>query len=228
MLFNRFSERIKAASSGTGFEGIPGGDTGQILVKNSSTDYDYTWISAPGTFTVSEGNYIYFAYSVDDIQINVLEMTATNGGAVPLPPNDSTYYLDGTGSWSIPVAGTSSSPTETRIGFSAATNGATMTVNTTSAISPMTVHTAGPGIYNWDDVWIWAANTDTVSRTISLYFGAHSSIGDQVVGNYDLPPGGAPVLICPGLFIQNSGVIEAYASIADKINLTGYVNRCVV
>jgi hypothetical protein len=103
-----------------------------------------------------------------------------------------------------------------------------MTVNTTSAISPMTVHTAISGVYNWDDVWIWAANTDTVSRTISLYFGAHSSLGDQVVGNYDLPPGGAPVLICPGLFIQNSGVVEAYASIANKINLTGYVNRCVV
>ncbi len=155
-------------------------------------------------------------------------MTATSGGVVPAPPNDSSYFLDGTGTWSIPASGAGPSPTETRIGFSAATNGATMTVNTTSAFSPMTVHTAVSGTTNWDDVWIWAANTDTVSRTISLYFGAHSSIGDQVVGSYDLPPGGAPVLICPGLFLQNSGVVEAYASIANKINLTGYVNRCTV
>jgi len=155
-------------------------------------------------------------------------MTATSGGVVPAPPNDSSYFLDGTGTWSIPASGAGPSPTETRIGFSAATNGATMIVNTTSAISPMTVHTTDPGTTNWDDVWIWAANTDTVSRTISLYFGAHSSIGDQVVGSYDLPPGGAPVLICPGLFLQNSGVVEAYASIANKINLTGYVNRCTV
>ena len=227
MLFNRFSERIKAASAG-GFAGIPGGAAGDILVKVSGTDYDYIWTAAPGTFTISAGNYVYFAYVVDDIQINVAEMTATVGGAVPTPPNDATYYLNGTGAWSIPSSGAAPSPTETRIGFSAATNGATMTVNTTSAISPMTVHTTGPGIYNWDDIWIWAANTDTVSRTISLYFGAHSSLGDQVVGNYDLPPGGAPVLICPGLFLQNSGVVEAYASIANKINLTGYVNRCVV
>ena len=227
MLFNRFSERIKAASAG-GFAGIPGGAAGDILVKVSGTDYDYIWTAAPGTFTISAGNYIYFAYVVDDIQINVAEMTATVGGAVPTPPNDATYYLNGTGAWSIPSSGAAPSPTETRIGFSAATNGATMTVNTTSAFSPMTVHTAGPGVYNWDDIWIWAANTDTVSRTISLYFGAHSSVGDQVVGNYDLPPGGAPVLICPGLFLQNSGVVEAYASIANKINLTGYVNRCVV
>jgi len=227
MLFNRFSERIKAASAG-GFAGIPGGAAGDILVKVSGTDYDYIWTAAPGTFTISAGNYVYFAYVVDDIQINVADMTATVGGAVPTPPNDATYYLNGTGAWSIPSSGAAPSPTETRIGFSAATNGATMTVNTTSAISPMTVHTTGPGIYNWDDIWIWAANTDTVSRTISLYFGAHSSLGDQVVGNYDLPPGGAPVLICPGLFLQNSGVVEAYASIANKINLTGYVNRCVV
>lgn len=227
MLFNRFSERIKAASAG-GFAGIPGGAAGDILVKVSGTDYDYIWTAAPGTFTISAGNYVYFAYVVDDIQINVAEMTATVGGAVPTPPNDATYYLNGTGAWSIPSSGAAPSPTETRIGFSAATNGATMTVDTTSAISPMTVHTAGPGIYNWDDIWIWAANTDTISRTISLYFGAHSSVGDQVVGNYDLPPGGAPVLICPGLILQNSGVVEAYASIANKINLTGYVNRCVV
>lgn len=227
MLFNRFSERIKAASAG-GFAGIPGGAAGDILVKASGTDYDYLWTPAPGTFTISAGNYVYFAYVVDDIQINVAEMTATVGGAVPVPPNDATYYLNGTGVWSIPSSAAAPSPTETRIGFSAATNGATMTVNTTSAISPMTVHTAVSGVYNWDDVWIWAANTDTVSRTISLYFGAHSSLGDQVVGNYDLPPGGAPVLICPGLFLQNSGVVEAYASIANKINLTGYVNRCVV
>jgi len=227
MLFNRFSERIKAAPA-VGFAGIPGGAAGDILVKVSGTDYDYIWTAAPGTFTISAGNYVYFAYVVDDIQINVAEMTATVGGAVPTPPNDATYYLNGTGAWSIPSSGAAPSPTETRIGFSAATNGATMTVNTTSAISPMTVHTTGPGIYNWDDIWIWAANTDTVSRTISLYFGAHSSLGDQVVGNYDLPPGGAPVLICPGLFLQNSGVVEAYASIANKINLTGYVNRCVV
>jgi len=227
MLFNRFSERIKAASSG-GFAGIPGGSTGDILVKSSGTDYDYTWTSAPGTFTISEGNHVYFSYVVDDIQINVAEMTATTGGAVPVPPNDSTYYLDGTGAWTVPATGGTASPTETRIGLSGSTNGATMTVNTTSAISPMIVHTTGPGVYNWDDIWIWAANTDTVSRTISLYFGAHSSIGDQVVGSYDLPPGGAPVLICPGLFLQNSGVVEAYASIANKINLTGYVNRCVV
>ena len=227
MLFNRFSERIKAASAG-GFAGIPGGAAGDILVKVSGTDYDYIWTAAPGTFTISAGNYVYFAYVVDDIQINVAEMTATVGGAVPTPPNDSTYYLNGTGVWSIPSSGAAPSPTETRIGFSAATNGATMTVNTTSAISPMTVHTAGPGIYNWDDIWIWAANTDTVSRTISLYFGAHSSVGDMAIGSYDLPPGGMPVLICPGLFLQNSGVVEAFASIANKINLTGYVNRCVV
>lgn len=227
MLFNRFSERIKVASAG-GFAGIPGGSTGQALVKASGTDYDYVWTSIPGTFTISAGNYVYFAYAADDIQINVDEMTATSGGAVPAPPNDSSYFLDGTGMWSIPASGAGPSPTETRIGFSAATNGATMTVNTTSAISPMTVHTAGPGIYNWDDIWIWAANTDTISRTISLYFGAHSSVGDMAIGSYDLPPGGMPVLICPGLFLRNSGVVEAFASVANKINLTGYVNRCVV
>lgn len=101
MLFNRFSERIKAASA-VGFAGIPGGAAGDILVKVSGTDYDYIWTAAPGTFTISAGNYVYFAYVVDDIQINVAEMTATVGGAVPVPPNDATYYLNGTGAWSIP------------------------------------------------------------------------------------------------------------------------------
>ena len=226
MLFNKFSERLKAGAAG-GFAGIPGGDTGQALIKNSATDYDYIWVTLPGTFTISEGNYIYFAYSVDDIQINVAEMTAMTGGAVPIPPNDPTKYLDGTGAWSVPSSGTSS-PTETRIGLSGSTNGAAISVNTTSAFSPMTVHTAVSGTTNWDDVWIWAANTDTISRTLSIYFGAHSSIGDMLIGNYDIPPGGLPILVCPGLFLQNGRVIEAYASSANKINLTGYVNRCIV
>lgn len=102
MLFNKFSERIKAASGGGGIAGIPGGSTGQVLVKASGTDYDYVWNTIPGTFTISEGNYIYFAYVVDDIQINVEEMTNTSGGVVPVPPDDATYYLNGTGAWSIP------------------------------------------------------------------------------------------------------------------------------
>ena len=227
MLFNKFSERIKAASGG-GIAGIPGGSTGQALVKASGTDYDYVWTSIPGTFTISEGNYVYFAYAADDIQINVDEMTATSGGVVPTPPNDSSYFLDGTGMWSIPASGAGPSPTETRVGLSGSTNGAAFTVSSISAISPMTVHTSISGTTNWDDIWIWAINTYTSSVTLSLYFGGHSSVGDMVVHDYDIPAGGLPILICPGLFIQNSGVVEAYASVANKINLIGYVNRCVV
>lgn len=134
MLFNKFSERIKAASGG-GIAGIPGGSTGQALVKASGTDYDYVWTSIPGTFTISEGNYVYFAYAADDIQINVDEMTATSGGVVPAPPNDSSYFLDGTGMWSIPASGAGPSPTETRVGLSGSTNGAAFTVSSISAIS---------------------------------------------------------------------------------------------
>lgn len=42
-MFNKFSEKLVDASTGGGGSAYPGGSTGQILTKDSATDYDASW-----------------------------------------------------------------------------------------------------------------------------------------------------------------------------------------
>lgn len=76
----------------------------------------------------------------------------------------------------------------------------------------------------WDEVWLWATNTDTVARKLTLELGG-TGAGNLV--EITIPAESGPVLVVPGWTFQNSAALAAFAASANVINLHGYVNRIV-
>lgn len=73
-----------------------------------------------------------------------------------------------------------------------------------------------------DEVWLFATNTDTVDRDITIQFGGTTSPDDHVKHTI---PAGQQILVCSGLLISNSLVVRAFGSAANVIAVHGFVNR---
>lgn len=86
------------------------------------------------------------------------------------------------------------------------------------------IHTAGSGTVNWDDVAVEVTNSDSSARTLTLEFGGVTDPDDLPIRALSIPIGGE----CTPVYrnrIQNSLVIRAFASSANKLLLTVTVNR---
>ena len=92
-----------------------------------------------------------------------------------------------------------------------------------TATAGTTIHTAGSGTTNIDEVWLWAVNSDTITRKLTIEWGGTTAPDDTIT--VDIPPQGGLILVAPGLLIQNSLVIKAFAAAANVVTITGYVNR---
>lgn len=114
--------------------------------------------------------------------------------------------------------------TVTKQKLSASTDGKGILVVATS--SPGTaIHTATASTTDtWDEVWLWATNTDTTSRKLTLELGG-TGAGDQI--EITIPAESGPTLVCPGWIFQNAAALAAFAAATNVINLRGYVNRIV-
>ena len=88
-----------------------------------------------------------------------------------------------------------------------------------------TIHAAGAGVVNLDEIWIWAQNTASEAVKLTLQWGGVAT-GDLI--EITLAAESGLVLIAPGLLLQNSLEIKAFASIASMINVFGFVNRITV
>ena len=84
-----------------------------------------------------------------------------------------------------------------------------------------TVHTAHAT--SIDEIWLWAYNSDTADRTLTIEFGGTTSPDDTITVNIPFKSG--LVLVIPGLTLTNSCVVKAFASAANVVTINGYVNR---
>lgn len=84
-----------------------------------------------------------------------------------------------------------------------------------------TIHTAHAT--SKDELWLWAVNTDTTERKLTLELGGTTSPDDLM--EVKLPPECGFILVCPGLRFTNSVVIKAFASSGNVVNVNGFVNR---
>jgi hypothetical protein len=111
--------------------------------------------------------------------------------------------------------------------LSGSTHGAPVKVAATSIGSGTTVHTAtadateGKG----DQVYLYATNTDTVARTLTVGWGGTTDPDHLVIDAMAIPPNVTVQLPIPGLLLRNSLVVRAAASAADVILVTGFVHR---
>lgn len=89
-----------------------------------------------------------------------------------------------------------------------------------------TIHTATSGTSaadDYDEVYLWAVNSDTTVRKVTIEFGGVTAPDDLIEVFVEAESG--PVLIIPGWVLQNSLVVRAFASTANVVMVTGYVNR---
>jgi hypothetical protein len=106
--------------------------------------------------------------------------------------------------------------------LSGGTNGKNVKVVAT-ATAGTTIHTAVAGTSDMDEVWLYAMNTDSSDRKLTIEYGGTTSPDDLT--EIEIGSEAGWVLVCPGLLLQNSLVIKAFAAAANVVVINGYVNR---
>ena len=114
--------------------------------------------------------------------------------------------------------------TYTRAELSGSTDGRGIKVAAT-ATPGTTIHTAGAvtGDDNYDEIYLWAVNSDTTARKLTLEWGGTTSPDDTIEQTIGAESG--LVMVAPGLNLQNSLVVRAFAATANVVMLFGFVNK---
>lgn len=115
--------------------------------------------------------------------------------------------------------------TFTKNKLSWSTNWKSLKVTGTATWSSITVHTATSWTTNWDEVYLYAENTNTTSVDLTIEFGWTTSPDDTIL--MTLPPKSWPVLVIPWLLLQNSLLVKAFASVANVVTVNGYIHNIV-
>jgi hypothetical protein len=109
--------------------------------------------------------------------------------------------------------------------LSGSTDGLAIKVTGTGTGSTVTVHTAVAGTTAgvFDEIWLYANNTSSSAVKLTIEWGTATAAD----GNIELTIAAEAglVLVIPGLILQNTKVVKAFAATADVILLTGYVNQ---
>lgn len=112
--------------------------------------------------------------------------------------------------------------TYTKVLLSGSTNGKQIKVVATATAGTL-IHTAVTGTSDLDEVWLYAVNSDTTARKLTIEYGGVASPDDLI--ELAIAPEEGYVLIIPGLLLQNSLVVRAFAATANVILISGFVNR---
>jgi len=113
--------------------------------------------------------------------------------------------------------------TFTKTLLSGSTNGKAIKVVET-ATAGTTIHTAVSGTSSIDEIWLYAHNSSASVVKLTLEWGEASAPDGNIEINIGAEGTGL-VLVSPGILLQNSLVVKAFAATANVITLTGYVNR---
>jgi len=107
--------------------------------------------------------------------------------------------------------------------LSGSTNGKNISVTGNATGSAVTVHTATSGTSNLDEIWLYATNTSAAAVVLTIEMGGTTDQDDLI--EVSIAADSGMTLIIPGLLLQNSLVVKAFAASTDVININGYVNR---
>lgn len=107
--------------------------------------------------------------------------------------------------------------------LSESTNGRGIKVVAT-ATPGTTIHTAVAGTAKMDEVYIWAFNTHTADVILTVEFGGVTAPDDLIEVTLETGSVGL-YLVIPGLPLNNTLSIRAFADQANVVMLFGYVLR---
>ena len=93
-----------------------------------------------------------------------------------------------------------------------------------TATAGTTIHTAVAGTTagTFDEIWLYAYNGHSSTVTLTIEFGGVTVPDQNIVVTLASKSGLVPII--PGLILQNGMVIKAFASIANIVTLSGFVN----
>lgn len=93
-----------------------------------------------------------------------------------------------------------------------------------TATAGTTIHTAVAGTTagTFDEIWLYAYNGHTTTVTLTIEYGG-ATVPDQNI-IITLAEKSGLTLIVPGLILQNAKVVTAFASVANVVTLSGWVN----
>ncbi len=83
------------------------------------------------------------------------------------------------------------------------------------------IHTAHAT--NLDELWLFAVNSDTVARKLTMEYGG-VAVPDDLV-EFTVPAEDGLHLVIPGLILTNTLIVRAWAAAANVLGVYGYVNR---
>ena len=115
--------------------------------------------------------------------------------------------------------------TFSKIPLSGSTDGRLIKVAQT-ATAGTTIHTGSATASTIDEVWLYAVNSDTTDRKLTIEFGGVSSPDDLIEQTITAESG--LLLVVPGLIIKGNAtalVVRAFAATANVVMIGGYVNR---
>ena len=115
--------------------------------------------------------------------------------------------------------------TFSKIALSGSTDGRLIKVAAT-ATAGTTLHTGSATATTFDEVWLYAVNSDTTDRKLTIEWGGVSSPDDLI--EFTVPAESGLYLVVAGLVIKGNAtplVVRAFCASANVVMIGGYVNR---
>ena len=111
----------------------------------------------------------------------------------------------------------------------AGTTGDGLGITVVATATPGTaIHTASSTATTIDELWLYANNIHSSAVTLTVEFGGVTTTSDLIQQSIAATPSGL-VLVCAGLILTGTGsaalTVSAFASVASKIEIFGFVNR---
>ena len=109
--------------------------------------------------------------------------------------------------------------------LSTSTDGRAIKVAATATAGTL-IHTGSTTATTIDEVWLYAVNSDSTDRKLTIEWGGVSVPDDLIELTIGAEAG--LVLVAPGLLIKGNStalLVRAFAATANVIDMHGYVNR---
>ena len=133
---------------------------------------------------------------------------------VPLPLDAETGGL--------PSTSTAASANARPLLLSGSTSGRPIKVAATATAGTL-IHTAVAGTSQFDSLYLFANNTDSTARKLTLEWGGTTSPDDLI--EVTIPAEHGLYTVVYGLKLNGGVVVRAFAATANVINITGWVVR---
>ena len=74
----------------------------------------------------------------------------------------------------------------------------------------------------YDEIWLYAQNNHTTNATLTIEFGGATAPDQNII--ITLASKSGLQLVIPGLILQNGLTVRAFASVANVVCLSGFIN----